>query len=114
MFRIYAALAVLVLILGLAGTAYIYKLKYDNVGQQLEQAVEVNKANTRAAKELREDWAAERQATEKELAATQKRAAAVEQIVKDMKNAPGAQDLAGPFWDELAKRLQPLDSGTAD
>lgn len=114
MFRIYAALAVLVLILGLAGTAYIYKLKYDNVGQQLEQAVEVNKANTRAAKELREDWAADKAATEKELAATQKRATAIEDIKRELENAPDAQSPAGPFWDELAKRLQSLDSGTAD
>lgn len=111
---LYFRLAILALILGLGATAYIYYLKYQNVGQQLEQALEINKANTRVMKELREDVAAEKLATAKELAAAQKRATALDKQKEELDNAPDAQKPVGPFFDELGDRLRSLNSGTAN
>lgn len=111
---LYIRLGVLALIIGLGATAYIYYLKYQNVGQKYEQVLQVNKNNQRVVKELIIDKQIERAITAKELAETQKRASAIDSIKKEMENAPGAQDLAGPYWDELGKRLQPSSGGTTD
>lgn len=111
---LYFRLGVLLLIIGLGATAYIYYLKYQNVGQKYEQVLQVNKNNQRVVKELIIDKQIERAITAKELAETQKRASATDVIKREMENAPGAQDLAGPYWDELSKRLRSTGSGTAD
>lgn len=111
---LYIRLAILGLILGLGATAYIYYLKYQNVAIELQQVERINKENARVMKELREDLAAERLATEKELAAAQKRATAVEEVKKELQNVPGASDTVHPYFDELGDRLRSLNSGTAD
>ena len=111
---LYIRLAILGLILGLGATAYIYYLKYQNVSIELQQVERINKENARVMKELREDLAAERLATEKELAAAQKRATAVEEVKKELQNVPGANDRVHPYFDELGDRLRSLNSGTAD
>lgn len=106
--------AILLIIVGLSATAYIYYLKAKNAEQQLSIAVRVNEENTRIAKEIREDWALEKVETEKELAATQKRATAIEKVKQEIQNAPEANDPAGPFWDDLGERLRSLNSGTTN
>lgn len=114
MVRLYIAGFILLLLAGLSASTYIFYLKWQVDGQRYEQVVGVNKANARAAKELREDLAAERAATEKELAATQQRATAIEGIKRDVDELPDAQKPAGAFFDGLSKRLRSPNSGTAD
>lgn len=111
---LYIRLGILALILGLGATAYIYYLKYENAAQKMEQVIGVNKENTRIMKELREDIAAERLATEKELAAAQQRTTAIDDIKKEMEHAKGANDPVAPYFDELGDRLRSLNSGTAN
>lgn len=109
------AIGVLVVLLAIvSGVAYTFYLKAEVAEQQLSIAVEVNKANARAAKELREDWALEKVETEKELAAAQQRATAIEKVKQELQNAPEANTPAGPFFDLLGERLRSLNSGTAD
>jgi len=105
-YRLYIALGILALIAGLSASTYIYYLKYENVGQKYEQVVEVNKANQKAVREMQLDKQVEQALTRKELEAAQQRAASLSQQIKDLQNAPDAQKPAGPFFDELGKRLQ--------
>lgn len=114
MFRLYIAGAILVLIAGLSASTYIYYLKYQNAGQRLEQALAVNRSNTKALRELRLDRQIEREITRKELEAAQSRAASIDSVKKDMQNVEGANDIVAPYFDELGDRLRSLDSGTAD
>ena len=114
MFRLYFAAGVVALILGLSATAYIYYLKYQNIGQQLETALSVNQNNQRVVRELELDKQIEREITKKEIAATQKRATAIEDLLRKLQNAQGADDPVSPYFDELGDGLRSLNSGTAD
>jgi hypothetical protein len=112
MLYFYAAIAAA--LIGLSATAYIYYLRYENVAQKYEQVRAVNEHNAKVTKELREQWAFDRALTQKELEATQKRAAPIEKIKQEIGNASDAQEPAGATFDELSRRLRALGSGATD
>jgi uncharacterized protein HemX len=111
--RLYILAAIVLAFLGLGAYAYVMKLERDvavadkkAVVVQLEKAVDVNKQNNKAIAQL-ENAAKEAQAnTEKEIAASQQREAASNEVIKDMRNVPGANDPAGPYWDAYSERLR--------
>lgn len=100
-------IALLIIALAVAGLyAKNQRLIAQNARRDLGIAVQVNKDNQEKFTELQRDWAAEKAVTEKELARAQKRTLAVQKILKELENAPDAQKPAGPFLDELSRRLQ--------
>jgi hypothetical protein len=108
---IYAGIGVLIVSLGLACT-YLYQrseiavLEKEKAYSELQKAVAVNEQNSKTIATLKRRAEQERVATEKEIAASQERNTAIEQIRKDMDNVEGANDPAGSYWDAFSERLQ--------
>lgn len=108
---IYAAVGVLIVVLGLACTALYYRSEAavaakDAAIKELTVAVEVNQRNAETMRRLQATQAAERKATEKELEAVKLRAASLEKIAREMDNVEGANDPAGAFWDAYGEQLR--------
>jgi hypothetical protein len=106
--------AILVIIAGLSLTCWALYNKAELAEQRYETVVKVNENNTKVMKELREAQAFDRALTQKELEATQKRAAPIEKIKQEIGNASDAQEPAGATFDELSRRLRALNSGATD
>jgi hypothetical protein len=111
--KIILALLALVAFLGAVGTALWYRseaigatAEAKRIEKELSLAVEVNKKNTKTIADLKQKAEDDRRATEKEIAATQSRAAAIDEISKDMDNVQGANDPAGSYWDTYGDRLR--------
>lgn len=82
--------------------------------QHLQIALDVNADNLKANEE-RERWLAEeRRVTAAAIAAANKRATRTTSIKKELRNAPGATDLAGPYFDDLGDRLRAGSGDSAD
>lgn len=112
--KIKLAIAAIVAIgfLALGAYAYVMKLQRDvayadvaAVTVELDKAVGVNKRNAKVIIEIQEDLRKQRVATEKEIAESRVRDSAIDSVKKEMDNVEGANDRAGPYWDELSKRL---------
>lgn len=106
-----SAILALILILGLTCWGLWNANKYERSERErawaeVERVAAVNAENARVMKEMREDQALERLAVEKELKRAADRLARSQQLVREMRNVPGANDPAGPFWDEYSKRLR--------
>lgn len=108
---IYAGIAAVIVVLGLACT-YLYQrseiavLEKERAEKALSIAVEVNKKNTATIKQMEKQAAEDRKATEKEIAQSQARDQAIDQIKRDMDNVEGANAPAGPYWDAFGERLR--------
>jgi hypothetical protein len=74
--------------------------------QQLSIAIEVNKANALEAERARRQEEADRRTTAAELDATAKRTNTITVLKKEQRNAPDANDAAGPYFDDFADRLR--------
>lgn len=112
MFRLYIAGFILLLIAGLSASTYVMYLRMHaanleaaSAQEHLSQAVAVNKANAKAVRELELDRQIEKAATEKELAAAQQRATAIDSAKKELQNVPGASEKAPSYFDAVDDRL---------
>jgi uncharacterized protein HemX len=110
---LYIRLAVLLAFVGLAVTAYFFYqraeiavLEKEKAYGELDKAIGVNKKNTKTIADLERKAAEDRKATEKEIAQTQLRDQAIDEISKDMDNVEGANAPAGPYWDTFGERLR--------
>jgi hypothetical protein len=107
----YAGIAVVIISLGLACT-YLYQrseiavLEKEKAYSELQKAVDVNKQNSKTISTLKQRAEQESVATEKEIARSQERDQAIDQIRKDMDNVEGANAPAGSYWDAFSERLQ--------
>jgi flagellar biosynthesis/type III secretory pathway M-ring protein FliF/YscJ len=79
-----------------------------------EEAQRINEQNTRKMSEIRRRAAEDRAATAKELEQTKVRSVKVDAVKKEMRDAPGSTDPAGPFLDQLGERLRALDAPNAN
>lgn len=106
-----AALGIVCVIL--AGSAYVFYLKYkvadgenEVIRQQKELVIDVNNKNAREAEELRRLEEIERKATSEVIKNDQDSRRAIDEIKKESRNAPDATNPAGPYWDDFGKRLR--------
>jgi hypothetical protein len=74
--------------------------------RQLSVATETNKENARDAERLRRQEEADRRTTAAELDATTKRSNTITVLKKEQRDAPDANDPAGPYFDDFADRLR--------
>ena len=89
--------------------AALATLKQHVAEEGLKKAETVNRQNAYAMKRLQAEADDERRETAKALDLAKARAARAEQLLKEMDNAPGANDPAGPYWDEYSRRLRAGD-----
>jgi LDH2 family malate/lactate/ureidoglycolate dehydrogenase len=78
----------------------------ERVEGELAQAIEVNKANALEAERARRQEEADRRTTAQELDATAQRSNTITVLKKEQRNAPDANDAAGPYFDDFADRLR--------
>lgn len=112
-FKLGLIAAVVIVFLGLGCTALWYRSEaiqaqadQERVEGELTKALTVNAKNQETISTLRRNAEQERVATEKEIAASQSRDTAIEQIRKDMDNVEGANAPAGSYWDAFSERLR--------
>lgn len=72
----------------------------------LEQAVAVNERNRAVIRQFDADREAERRLTAEAIAAEQARTAELNEIKKELRNAPGANDTVAPYFDAVGDRLR--------
>jgi hypothetical protein len=87
------------------------KLERQNALDDLAQAEDINRGLAEDIRNLVILRQMDAKATAEELKRTEDRNVSVEKLKREMRNAEGANELAGPYFDDLGDRLRNLDAG---
>lgn len=109
---------ILSVLAALALTGYVMHLRMDNADlkkdlaaseQIIEKQAEVNRRNAEFMKRQEASIAEERRLNAEMIEATKARTSRIEEVRKELQNAPGAQERVSPHFDLLGQRLRSLD-----
>lgn len=110
-------LAIGAIFAGLGITIYVLYLQKQHaqdanvlLQKDLDTAIAANVANEQALVHLQTEEALKQQVTASTIAKQQADDVASEAAKKDLRNAPGANDIVTPYLDNLGDRLRQLDS----
>lgn len=109
---------ILSVLAALALAGYVMYLRMDNADlkkdlaaseQIIEKQAEVNRRNAEFMKRQEASIAEERKLNAEMIEATKARTSRIEEVRKELQNAPGAQERVSPHFDLLGQRLRSLD-----
>lgn len=109
---------ILPVLAALALAGYVMYLRMDNADlkkdlaaseQIIEKQAEVNRRNAEFMKRQEASIAEERKLNAEMIEATKARTSRIEEVRKELQNAPGAQERVSPHFDLLGQRLRSLD-----
>ena len=105
-----------IVIAGLAAAIYVQTLRMDNAikdkeaaQKNTEIAVTANKTTSATLHKLLEEDRKNRELTDRLTEESKNKDATIAQIKKEMENVEGGKVPAGPYFDELGRRLRELE-----